>query len=249
MKIISKIKFDNTFYLFLLLILLSGLFKEFTFIFILLFCHEMGHAIVGTLLKWKVKKITFYPYGGLTLFETKENRSINKEILIILAGPLFQIITYIILHHFFAYDYIRSYHLTILTFNLLPILSLDGGRLLNLIFDKFFNYLKSFYLTLGISIITIIMLIFFCLFNYHNFNLFLMSLFLVFKIIKSLKDIKYYYKKFLLERYLYDFKYKKRSISKDIYNLYKERNHYIEFQDEKEYLNKYFEKKPKMLDK
>ena len=245
MKIISKIKFDNTFYLFLLLILLSGLFKEFTFIFILLFCHEMGHAIVGIIFKWKIKSITFYPYGGLTLFDTKENRSINKEILIILAGPIFQIITYIILNYFFKYSYIKTYNLTILTFNLLPILSLDGGRLLNLILDKFFNYLKSFYITLSISIISIILLILFCLFNYHNFNLFLMCIFLIFKIIKSLKDIKYYYKKFLLERYLYDFKYKKISISNSIYKLYKERNHYIDFQDEKEYLNKYFEKSSK----
>ena len=72
-----------------------------------------------------------------------------------------------------------------------------------------------------------------------------MIIFLIFKIIKSLKDIKYYYKKFLLERYLYDFKYKKISISNSIYKLYKERNHYIDFQDEKEYLNKYFGKSSK----
>ncbi len=240
MKIISKIKFDNTFYIFLLLILLSGLFKEFTFIFILLFCHEMGHAIVGIGLMWKVKQITFYPYGGLTLFEERENRSINKEIIIILAGPLVQTITYLVLSYFFKYDYIKNYHLTILIFNFLPILTLDGGRLVNLILDKFFNYLKSFYITFVISIITLVILILFCIINYHNFNLFLMSIFLGFKIIKGLKDIKYYYRKFLLERYLYDFNYKKISVSKNIYNLYKERNHYIEFQDEKSFLNKFF---------
>ena len=62
------------------------------------------------------------------------------------------------------------------------------------------------------------------------------------KIIKSIKDFKYYYHKFLVERYLYDFKFNKRKVTKNIYSFYKECNHYIEFCDEKEYLNKYFKK-------
>ena len=245
MKTILKIKFDFTFYLFLLLVLSLGMFKEFTFIFILLFFHELGHAYMGILLKWKVLNITFYPYGGRTLFDTKENSSLNKEILIILAGPLVQIITYIILSYFFKYSYIRTYHLTILIFNLLPILSLDGGRLLNLILNKFFNYLKSFYITFSISILTTIILLMICLFNYHNLNLFLMTIFLIFKIIKSFKDIKYCYEKFLLERYLYDFTFSKRKIGKDIYDLYKDCYHYIDFQDEKKYLEKFYRKDKK----
>ena len=69
-----------------------------------------------------------------------------------------------------------------------------------------------------------------------------MSIFLVFKVIKSIKDIKYCYERFLVERYLYKFKYSKISISKSIYSFYKERNHYIDFQDEKDYLNKYFKR-------
>ena len=238
-----KIKFDNTFYLFLLLILLTGMFKEFTFIFLLLFFHELGHALIGILFKWKLISITFYPYGGITKFLVHENQSINEEILILLSGPIFQIITYIILSYFFKYDYIKTYHLTILIFNLLPILTLDGGKLLNLLLNKVFSYLKSFYISVFISFMVIISLILFCLFNYHNFNLFLISIFLIFKIIKSIKDIKYCYHKFLLERYLYNHEFKKRKISRDIYSFYKECNHYIGFVSEKVYLDKYFRKK------
>lgn len=216
------------------------MFKEFSFIFILLFFHELGHALMGIVLKWKLISITFYPYGGITLFETYENSSINKEILILLSGPFFQTITYFILSYYFSYDYIKTYHLTILIFNLLPILTLDGGRLLNLVLNKFFNYLTSFYISVVISIIMIILLIIFCLFNYYNLNLFLMSIFLIFKIIKMIKDIKYCYHRFLLERHIYNFKFNKRKISKDIYSFYKESYHYINFSDEKEYLNKYF---------
>lgn len=232
-----------------MLILLSGMFKEFTFIFILLFFHEMGHALMGLALKWKVLNITFYPYGGVTLFEKKENSKINEEILILIAGPFLQIITYFILSSFFSYDYIQTYHLTILIFNLLPILTLDGGKLLGLILNKFFNYLTSFYITVFISIVTTIVLFLICIFSYQNLNLFLMSIFLLFKIIKSIKDIRYCYHKFLLERYLYDFKFNRRKVGRDIYSFYKECNHYIDFQDEREYLTRYFKKDKKILDK
>lgn len=247
MKTILKIKFDNTIYIFLLLILLTGMFKEFTFVFILIFFHELGHALMGIILNWKISSLIFYPYGGKTIFNNIENSSINEEILILISGPILQIITYFILSYFFTYDYIRTYHLTILIFNLLPILTLDGGRLVNLLLNKIFNYLTSFYISVIISIISIILLILFCFFYYNNFNLFLMCIFLLFKIIKSIKDVKYCYQRFLVERYLYDFKFSKRKISRDIYKFYKECNHYIDFNEEKVYLNRYF--KQKMLDK
>lgn len=242
MKNILKIKFDNSFYFFLIIIIFTGMFKEFSFIFILLFCHELGHAITGIFFKWKLISITFYPYGGVTLFDKIENSSIREETIILLMGPIIQIITYHILVNIFKYDYITNYHLSILIFNMLPILTLDGGKLLNLILNKIFNYLISFYISIIISFITIIFLICFCIIYYNNLNLFLMSIFLIFKIIKSIKDIKYCYHKFILERYLYKINYNKHNISKNIYSFYRERNHYINFQEEKNYLENYFQR-------
>ena len=240
---ILKIKIDNSLYLFLLLVIMTGMFKEFSFVFILLFFHELGHAITGILFKWKLVSITFYPYGGVTLFQKLENSSIRKEIIILLAGPFIQTLTYLSLSCFFKYDYIKVYHISILIFNLLPILSLDGGRLLNLFLNKVFNYLKSFYISVGISIFTILSLILFCIFFYNNLNLFLMGIFLVFKVINSLKNIKYCYHKFILERFLYDFNFNKRRVSRDIYSFYMESTHYIYFKDEKSYLREYFNRK------
>ena len=121
MKTTIRIKFDNTFYIFSLLILLSGMFKEFTFVFILIFFHELGHAITGILLGFKLDKIIIYPYGGLTKFNNLENINLNKELIMLIMGPLCQIITYIILITNFKYPYIKVYHYSILIFNLLPI--------------------------------------------------------------------------------------------------------------------------------
>ena len=68
----------------------------------------------------------------------------------------------------------------------------------------------------------------------------LLSIFLILKVIKSIKDIKYRYNKFLLERYLNDYNFKKTKVSKNLYSFYKEYYHYIDFKEEKVYLNKYF---------
>ena len=228
MKTILKIKFDNTFYIFLILILLSGMFKEFSFIFILIIFHELGHAITGVLLGFKLDKIIIYPYGGITKFNNLLNTSLNKEILVIVMGPIIQIITYLILNKIFKYNYIKNYHLSILIFNLLPILSLGGGKLLNIILNKFFSYLKSFYLSVFISFISIFSLLIYSLIYYKNLNLFLMMIFLLFKIYINIKNIKYNYQRFLLERYLYDFNFKKNKFIKNIYDFSKEYYHYIE---------------------
>ena len=242
MKTILKIKFDNTFYIFLILILLSGMFKEFSFIFILIIFHELGHAITGVLLGFKLDKIIIYPYGGITKFNNLLNTSLNKEILVIVMGPIIQIITYLILNKIFKYNYIKNYHLSILIFNLLPILSLDGGKLLNIILNKFFSYLKSFYLSVFISFISIFSLLIYSLIYYKNLNLFLMMIFLLFKIYINIKNIKYNYQRFLLERYLYDFNFRKNKFIKNIYDISKEYYHYIEGIDEKKYLEKYYKR-------
>lgn len=242
MKTILKIKFDNTFYIFLILILLSGMFKEFSFIFILIIFHELGHAITGVLLGFKLDKIIIYPYGGITKFNNLLNTNLNKEILVIVMGPIIQIITYLILNKIFKYNYIKNYHLSILIFNLLPILSLDGGKLLNIILNKFFSYLKSFYISVFISFISIFSLLIYSLIYYKNLNLFLMMIFLLFKIYISIKNIKYNYQRFLLERYLYDFNFKKNKFIKNIYDFSKEYYHYIEGIDEKKYLEKYYKR-------
>ena len=192
------------------------MFKEFSFIFILIIFHELGHAITGVLLGFKLDKIIIYPYGGITKFNNLLNTSLNKEILVILMGPVIQIITYFILNKIFKYNYIKTYHLSILIFNLLPILSLDGGKLLNIILNKFFSYLKSFYISVFISFISIFSLLIYSLIYYKNLNLFLMMIFLLFKIYISIKNIKYNYQRFLLERYLYDFNFKKNKFIKNI---------------------------------
>ena len=236
----KHIYLDKYFLFFLLIIVLSGNFNYFVIYFLLLFIHELGHAITGIILGYKLEKIVFYPMGGVTIFNLPINISLFKELLILIIGPIFQIIGYEILKEYFSYIYV--YHYTLLIFNLLPIYPLDGGKILNIILNYRFNYLKSFNIIFVISILVTILLFIYNIFNF-NLNLLVMIILILSKLFKMYKDKYYYYNRLLLERYLYEHKFNKIKNINNINLFYRDRKHFINFIDEKKYLQNYFKNK------
>ena len=80
----KHIYLDKLFIFFLLIIIITGNFNNFIPYFLLLLIHELGHAITGIILGYKLDKITFYPYGGITLLKYPLNISLKKELLILI---------------------------------------------------------------------------------------------------------------------------------------------------------------------
>jgi len=239
-KTLKHIYLDKLFILFLLIIILTGNFNNFFPFFFLLMIHEIGHAITGIILGYKLDKITFYPYGGVTSFNLPINIPLKEELLILIMGPIFQIIGYLILRNFFSS--IRIYHYTLLIFNLLPIYPLDGGKILNILCGYIFNYFKSLYITIIFSIIFII-IVFIYNINHFNLNLLLMTFLMSYKVYNIYQMRYYYYNKFLLERYLNKYQFNKIKYIKNINSFYRDRLHFINYMEEKKYLQKYFNKK------
>jgi len=158
--------------------MLTGIFKRFYIFTILIFIHELGHFIAGVSFKWKVDKICIYPYGGCTKFDTLVNVSYLEEFIVLIMGPVFQIIFYLLIKNYISYnDYVilKNYNYAILFFNLLPIYPLDGGRLFNMLFSLVFPYKKSLYLSIYLS-----MIIFVFLFIYSKSISYYIVLFLLF---------------------------------------------------------------------
>ena len=191
---------------------------------------------MGIILGYQLNKITFYPYGGVTSFNYPLNIPLKKELLILIMGPVFQVIGYLILKNY--YD-IKVYHYTLLIFNLLPIYPLDGGKILNILCGYIFNYLRSFYITFVISIIFLIILLIYNI-KYFNLNLILMIIVLLKKIINVYKKRYLYYHKFLLERYLYNYSYNKIKYINNKNHFYRDRMHFINYENENSYLKRYF---------
>ncbi len=236
---LKHIYLDKLFYFFLLIIILTGNFNNFIPYFSLLIIHEFGHGIIGIMMGYNLDKIIIYPYGGITVFNLPLNIPLNKELLILVMGPIFQILGYLVLKPFYSHIYL--YHYALLIFNLLPIYPLDGGKIFNILCGYFLNYLKSFYITFIISIFFIIAVLIYSLNNF-NLNLLLMILFMLIKLLKIYQKRYFYYNRFLLERYLYEYPFTKIKIINNGKKFYRDRLHIINFQKEKDYLKKVFHK-------
>lgn len=195
--------------------LLSGYIKQALIVLIIVLVHELGHVFFIKCFGYEISEISFYPFGGITRVNKLINSPINKEILIVLGGIINQLILGII----FGYGYnlglintntyliFKDYNKTILLFNMLPIIPLDGSILIRLVLEKFISYKKSYYCYLIISLVSVI--IFFIMGRKLLLNNLIIVFLLIYKVYESLKNYKFIYEKFLLERYLYDLHYKK----------------------------------------
>ena len=110
----------------------------------LILVHEFGHFLMARLFGVKVLKIIIYPFGGWTKLDMFVNFSIARELLIAIAGVIMQFLFYLFLCFLGNMHIIRSdvislvsfYNSQMIFFNLLPILPLDGGRVLSALLPK-----------------------------------------------------------------------------------------------------------------
>ena len=184
-----------------LITIIIGSFKEYIILNTIIIIHELGHFMTAKILGINVKYIYIYPLGGISKFNMLLNDYIWKELLILLAGPLTQNIAYIILINIFNRDreVILIYHLSILIFNLLPIIPLDGSKAINILLNKIFPFKKSHLLTIYISYTIILVLI---ILSIKNITLIFMISILLIILIKEHKNHKLIFNMFLIERYI-----------------------------------------------
>lgn len=180
---------------------LTGHFKEFCLFSVIIFVHELGHLFMALVFKWKISEVIILPFGGLTIFNEDINRPIYEEFLILIFGPLFQLVfTYFFRNNSIIFNYSKD----ILFFNLLPVFPLDGYKFLNIFFNLFLNFRSSYFYSLVISFIVIfVIFINFNLINYLIFGL------LFIKLIGEFKNRNNVFNRFLFERYFKKFNFKK----------------------------------------
>lgn len=247
-KFLSKLKINNYTLILLLLSLVTGLFKEIAVIFSLIIFHEFGHYIMMEKYNFSVKEISIYPFGGVTKLEDVIDKPLREELYVTIMGPLFQELLFIIIIILYNknilseynFELYKNYNFSILLFNLLPIIPLDGSKIINILLNKFLNFRISYVANIVVSIITLV--IFLIIYRLDN-SYYVIIIFLIFQIMYSIKNKNIVYNKFLLEKRLYKndyLDYKKiKKISKMFRNkrhLIKDKNMYI---SENKYLKKY----------
>ena len=214
--------------------------------------HELGHFETARLFGFNVDKIYLYPTGGISKFSTEMNVSLFKDFLVLINGPLVQCIVYFLIMKFYPYHnslfFLKNIHYSIICFNMLPIYPLDGGKLLNIIFNYFFSFKVSFKISIFISYI-LLFLFSLVLFDYFKINYVFMILFLLFKVTIENYNSVYYFERFLLERYLYNYPFCKVKIINSLDQMKREYTHIVgennNFCYEKEALNRKYLNKNK----
>lgn len=131
------VSFHPLFVIIMLTSVLTGHFKELIVLFGIVFIHELGHAAAAKWMGVTVLSIQLLPFGGVAVMEDNGMLTAKKEIGIAFAGPLQNVILAAmawLMHLLGMWDgpslaYFIEANFLIVTFNLLPVLPLDGGKI------------------------------------------------------------------------------------------------------------------------
>jgi len=152
--------------------------------------HELGHAIAMKIFQYHDVSILFIPLLGGAATGEKMEPSQKEECIVLLSGPLPGIILGTLLWIFpielewMNTNKLAIYLVVINVFNLLPVLPLDGGRLLkNLYFEKNDTITRIFlFLSLGA-------LVYYSIYS-GSYTLLILPFFMVLQLINHFQSLK-----------------------------------------------------------
>lgn len=179
---------------FVFFMILNGQIAYYSIILGALLWHEAGHLLAAKLCRVKVKSCVIAPYGGEIEFENPAIVDEKSLLWIALGGPIATVLG--IGFAFFMPELIAirliNVQLVLLVFNLLPILPLDGGRIIVALLFIFYPSARAFeiYHSLSLFFVSVILLMTF----YHlpqSIFLVILCLFMWLQVMKEWNYRKY----------------------------------------------------------
>ncbi len=134
-------------------------------LFVCVVCHEMGHALAADRFGIQTRDITLFPIGGVARLERMPEDP-RQELWIALAGPAVNaaialiLFAWLVLHHHAFHDQWEAFgrlgvvagpfierlaiaNISLVLFNLIPALPMDGGHVLRALLASRMTYKKA----------------------------------------------------------------------------------------------------------
>lgn len=202
--------------LFLILMLFSvwtGYFAEMLTLFGVVTIHELGHVAAARAYGWRIRQVQLLPFGGVAEMEESANVPAKEEMVVALCGPLQNLwmaaFAALMLRwgpgqsaEYWAY-FLQA-NVMIGLFNLLPVLPLDGGKLVLGALSYLFPYHRVLSAVLHTSLVLSMTIVIAALARYAaggiHLNLLAIGLFLFFSNWYGVKHLPYQFFRFLVSR-------------------------------------------------
>ncbi|SHE09843.1 Stage IV sporulation protein FB [Chlamydia abortus] len=209
----TRYRFHPLFVLMMLLSLFTGYFVELITLFGIVLIHELGHVFTAKSFGWNVTEVQLLPFGGVAVVEESGNVPAREDLIVALAGPLQNLwmaaFALLVLATGWAdpewWIYFIQANLWIGAFNLLPILPLDGGKILQAVLSYFLPYHRTLLLTTWISLIMSFGLVAASVFPWNgggvHLNLLVIGLFLLYSNWYGYRHLPFQFVRFLMSRH------------------------------------------------
>lgn len=140
---------------------LTGYFLEAVTLFGIVLVHELGHLAAASGFGWRVREVQLLPFGGVLIVDELGTAPTREELIVALAGPLqhvWMIVVALLMKWMEVganswWDYFIEANLMIGLFNLIPVMPLDGGKVMQSLLGYLLSYHNTILYTTWISMI------------------------------------------------------------------------------------------------
>ncbi|WP_348651688.1 M50 family metallopeptidase [Paenibacillus silviterrae] len=146
-----KYRFHPLFSIMMLISVLTGYFVEMATLFVIVFIHELGHVAAAKQFGWRVKEVKLLPFGGVAVVDELASVPVREDVIVALSGPLQNVWMTLLAYPLTVYGiipaewglYFMEANILIALFNLIPVMPLDGGKILQALLSSWLPYQRT----------------------------------------------------------------------------------------------------------
>lgn len=204
----------NDFFILLLLAYgMLGVLAQAVLIFLIVLLHELAHVLAARHYGLQVREVELYPFGGVARLDGMLEISPAVEARVALAGPMsnfFMLAVALALQQNFnldglAYKLFAKANFTMAIFNLLPVLPLDGGRILRAVWSRKIGLTEATWRTaLWGRYLAVLLALAGCVglfFHFNDLNMIITAVFIYLAALKHEEATVYLFLRYLLRKH------------------------------------------------